>query len=451
MRRKFTNDDFEQFISQNADQFRIYPSPDAWKGINKKLRKRKIKIFAFTFSTLILLSVSGFFLFNNYTSVSENTTSNNGVNIYKPTDFTDGNSKVVNKNVTSTFKNIPAVSINKNGITKVDAPLLATYSNEIITDDIFTTNQTNGFEKVGIATTNKLRFSANKLALPYQLFNHFTSQYPLLNKPSLNIVANKGEKDKTVQKSQTRLKLNKRNFEYQLFASPAISYRKLSENKSYLRNVLRFSQPYNYAGLYDVNNAVIHKPDLGLEFGALAKYRVTNRMKLRAGLQFNINRYSIKAFSYVPERATIALNNRFWVDSVSTIANYRNFNGGVSNWLQNFYFQVSAPVGIEYKLKGTKNNHFGVAASIQPTYLIGDRIYLITADYKNYARVPSLVRHWNVNTSLETFVSFKSGTTNWQIGPQVRYQLMSSFVTEYPVKENLFDFGIKVGVNINNK
>jgi hypothetical protein len=36
----------------------------------------------------------------------------------------------------------------------------------------------------------------------------------------------------------------------------------------------------------------------------------------------------------------------------------------------------------------------------------------------------------------------------WQVGPQVRYQLLSSFVSKYPVKENLFDFGMRVGVTL---
>jgi hypothetical protein len=54
-----------------------------------------------------------------------------------------------------------------------------------------------------------------------------------------------------------------------------------------------------------------------------------------------------------------------------------------------------------------------------------------------------------MNTSFETFVSYKSGNVRWQIGPQVRYQLRSSFDKRYPFKENLFDFGLKVGITFN--
>jgi hypothetical protein len=92
-----------------------------------------------------------------------------------------------------------------------------------------------------------------------------------------------------------------------------------------------------------------------------------------------------------------------------------------------------------------------MAATIQPTYVLGDRAYLISTDYKNYSQVPWLMRRWNVNTSLETFVSYSTGTLRWQVGPQVRYQLLSSFVEKYPVKENLFDYGLKIAVSIDKK
>jgi len=73
-------------------------------------------------------------------------------------------------------------------------------------------------------------------------------------------------------------------------------------------------------------------------------------------------------------------------------------------------------------------------------------VYLISTDYKNYAEVPSLVRRWNVNTSFETFVGYNLGHMKWRIGPQVRYQLMSSFEDKYPVREHLFDYGLKLGL-----
>ena len=80
--------------------------------------------------------------------------------------------------------------------------------------------------------------------------------------------------------------------------------------------------------------------------------------------------------------------------------------------------------------------------------MLDNRAYLITADYKNYAEMPSLTRRWNMNTSFEVFTQQKTGKLNWRVGPQVRYQLMSSFSKDYPIKEHLFDFGLKLGIQL---
>jgi hypothetical protein len=233
---------------------------------------------------------------------------------------------------------------------------------------------------------------------------------------------------------------------WQLFVTPTVSYRKLSVNSSE-GNASAFNYPF--ASLTDVNNAVTHKPDLGLQIGVSGRYPVARNLKLRGGLQFNINRYDIKAYAFNGEVATIDLNGGNGNSSISTWTHYRNYAGYKSNWLKNYYFSVSAPIGIELKLLGNNKTNFGIAGTLQPTYILKDRAYLISTDYKNYAEVPRLVRHVNLNTSFETFVNYTSGKTKWQIGPQVRYQILSSFHNKYPVKENLFDFGVKVGVTLN--
>jgi hypothetical protein len=88
-----------------------------------------------------------------------------------------------------------------------------------------------------------------------------------------------------------------------------------------------------------------------------------------------------------------------------------------------------------------------VAGTIQPTYLLNKNSYLITTDYKNYMREPSLVRRWNVNGGLEAYVSYYTGTVRWQVGPQFRYQLLSTYSRKYPIKEQLMEYGFKVGVS----
>jgi hypothetical protein len=251
--------------------------------------------------------------------------------------------------------------------------------------------------------------------------------------------------------SSTLAKTNSsKKMSWQIFFTPTVSYRKLSENKNLPSNNPSIAtNTYSYASLYNVNNVVKHKPDMGVEFGLTAGYSALKNLKIIGGLQFNISRYGIRAYTTYGEIATVALNKGYGVDSIATWTNYRNFSGSNTNWLQNFYFSVSAPIGVEYKLFNKRKTQLGITTTLQPSYILGDRAYLISADYKNYVEIPWLIRRWNVNASVETFVAYSTGKVKWQVGPQVRYQLLSSFQNKYPVKENLFDFGLKVGIMLN--
>ncbi|MBK9570652.1 MAG: hypothetical protein IPO53_12600 [Chitinophagaceae bacterium] len=165
-------------------------------------------------------------------------------------------------------------------------------------------------------------------------------------------------------------------------------------------------------------------------------------------MQFTVSKYDILAFTYPSEVVTIALSTSAGgSNSVSTYTNYRNSGGSShANWLRNLYISASAPVGLEFKIAGNKKSYFGVSGTVQPTFNLSNRAYLISTDYKNYAEVPSLVRKWNINTGFEIFAGYTTGKINWRISPQVRYQTLSSFQEKYPVKEHLFDFGLKLGL-----
>lgn len=104
------------------------------------------------------------------------------------------------------------------------------------------------------------------------------------------------------------------------------------------------------------------------------------------------------------------------------------------------------PLGFEVRVFGDDKLQFNVASTIQPTYLLNRNTYLITTDLKNYTKEPSLVRRWNVNTGAEAYVSYTRGDVKWQVGPQFRYQLLSSYQNVYPIKEYLMEYGIKVGI-----
>lgn len=441
------HDEFDQFLQDNADGLRMHPSDKVWKHIAAELdRKKKRSGGLFV---LALLLISGTYIAfelaqtNHHIQLAQQNAPFTPI-LFQPADLTrtQSNQTVVitnNRTRTQTISKTtqtPSQGIQENA--SADAP--AKLFEDAAGNGLTLPEQTGelSLAEAPVAATGIRPYNTDSLAEQPAVAATITA--PVAEAEELPLPESMPSLPKPIHKS--------RKLSWQVFAAPTVSYRVLSDNKAYQRPLLSPGIPANFSALYSINDVVIHKPDLGLEFGITARYPVSRSVNLRTGFQFNVSRYDIKAFSYVPEVATIALNNGPHVDSVRAISNYRNFAGGIGDWLQNFYFQASIPIGLEWKVASTRKMHWSVASSIQPSYVLGNRSYMITADYKNYARVPWLTRRWNMNTSFESFVSFNSGKTQWQIGPQVRYQVLSSFIKEYPVKENLFDFGMKVGITI---
>jgi hypothetical protein len=239
---------------------------------------------------------------------------------------------------------------------------------------------------------------------------------------------------------------------WQFFITPTVSNRRLTDNKAVspvLTDPLSGGSNIPFAATTDVNNAVTHKPDLGLQIGLMGRYPINRDVRIIGGFQFNVNRYDIKAFLNNGEVARIELQGT--PAPLSTWSSYRSQGVSRLDWLKNYYFSISVPVGAEVIVfRDKKGTHaFGLAGTIQPTYVLQNKAYLVSTDYKNYAQVPWLVRKANISTGIEAFVQHNKGKTQWQVGPQFRYQLLSSFNNRYPIRENLFDFGVKFGVTLN--
>jgi hypothetical protein len=408
MERNFTNENenFERFLRENADGLKMRPSARVWKSISGHLKRRRRRFGLILGTSLLLTTALGYYLINE--SAPENNTVTAKAN--------DQTAQRPAKKQATAFRQ-PGVIEQANNAPEPIAQL------------------TNAARQPLTANTNSgAGLPASDMEQPAFIPTVVDSYFP----NSLGDEMSATGSDKTVTAADpltiesilnSYKPRGKSKLGIQIYFTPTVSYRKLSDN--------------------NIDNVVTHKPDFGLELGVVAKYPISKNVKLRGGIQFNVNRYDIKTYSSYTQQATIRLYDRNRMTSLNTTTNYNNVSGYKSDWLQNLYFQVSAPVGVEVKLKGDDRVQFGIASTLQPTYILGDRAYLISSDYKNYAEVPKLIRHWNANTSFETFVAYSTGAVKWQVGPQVRYQLLSSFVKKYPVKENLFDFGLKVGLSLN--
>jgi len=466
MESNFNNREFEHYVKSNADQYRMIPSEKVWRGINSNLHTRR-RWYALGLSVLLLTGVSVTWVMVSYpTSKKQDTTlaqdsrsatspaanqpkrgqlSNNdnnnpgnlSFNRYSkqenaaPADLTPLAKSMVADNETEiepgplqTENN----AVNEPGaILRTGKPVVTGESKDATAPPATNVIANNTADAIDIEP-NSFRLTENKSA------QNNVINYPL----TIESITNAFQAHKPVKK-----------LSWEVYFTPTISYRKLSLNNSYT-GVSPFSASnYPFASLRDVNSEVVHKPDMGLEVGISTGYPIAKNLRLIGGLQFNINRYDIKAFAYYGEQATINLNGGN--NSLTAWTFYRNHDGYKSDWLKNYYFSVSAPIGAEIRVLGNNKTYLGVAGTVQPTYILKDKAFLISTDYKNYVEVPRLIRHVNVNTSVETFISYtsRSGETRWQIGPQIRYQVLSSYKNPYPVKENLFDFGMKFGVSRN--
>ena len=431
MERNIHIDEFDEFLKEKADQYKMYPSDKVWNNIQRSVHPRK-KWPYISLTLLLLLGTAVLVDYHTHNLASVNKILTFNSNHFKGATppIVSGNSLIESTTPLATndadkavFKPvfIPAPLSEK--ITQTVKPSLYHKKNDN-SDNSYADNE--GLE---LADSDKLtdRISAKPK------FESTTDEDAEDNK--INKVLWGGEAFK------------KSKFEWQLFFSPTVSYRKLTSDISEVTDVFR-GVPYNTTQKStSVDNLVTHKPAVGAEVGANIIYKLTDNFILRAGLQLNYSRYELRAYASKPEQTTLAVvSNPLGTDSINVISTLQNLNGNGSSWFNNEYFQVSLPVGFEWGVLGNSTLKWNIAASAQPVYNFAHNFYLLSTDFKRNGQHPSLIRKWNINAGVETYVSYNMGSFKWQAGPQLRYQLMSSYKSEYPVKEYLVDFGFKIGV-----
>jgi hypothetical protein len=246
-------------------------------------------------------------------------------------------------------------------------------------------------------------------------------------------------------KSQPKIK----RFDVQVYTAPSVSYRTLSYEKGSKGQPYLSGIPYGAGYVVDISKLVRNKASSGYEAGAAVGYKLNRRLTVRAGLQFNVREYDIEAYKLsntVTDAASAVADNLpvQGVDVSSQVVENTKLSQTVV--ITNRYYQISMPVGLDWKAWGYKRFSIGIAGSIQPTYIFDKDPFVVMSDYKSYVDGSKLMRKWNVNTNFETYFAYTSGKFKWQIGPQFRYQVLSTLNASYPVKEHLLDYGIKIGV-----
>jgi hypothetical protein len=479
MENNFTNKDFEHFIKENADQYRMFPSEKVWKGINKSLHTRR-RWYGFGLGFLLLTtSVVTWVMLTNanrnrpvISRLPEISSAAPVPEIKEPAKIILAPSKPANQSfVTSSEKlqkdiYIPSVET-------------STPDDYAAISPVFTEEQ-----PAAIYNENNSDLKSEPLFVSEHIASRVTStpKQAVTNEPvELVVVAKQPDerhvtipvtdKEKEIAAIKDEInrmrvndipwtiesvinsyqyRRNKKKLSWEVYFTPTITYRDLKENKPFIAwSTTQTNGLTNATYNADIDNIVKHKPDLGLQLGFSTGLAVTKKIRLTGGIQFNVSKYDIRAYNTPAEQATVSLSSAAGGRNTLTATSYYRNVGVDPNWLRNLYISASIPVGVEVRLLGNKRNYFGVAGTVQPTYILSDKSFLLTTDYKNYAKFPSLTRKVNVNAGFEMFAGITAGKTRLRIGPQVRYQVMSSYQDRYPIMEHLFDFGLKMGIMLN--
>ena len=232
----------------------------------------------------------------------------------------------------------------------------------------------------------------------------------------------------------------------QVYVTPSVVYRKLHNNAAGKTLSGNSNTAYNN---FNAENAVTHKPSFGVEAGISLQYGITRRIKIKGGVQANYTRYNAHAFATNhPIATTITLNS---TDSRITyeqakMSNYSNNFGISPAKLHNETYQLSLPVGADYKLAASDNIAWYAGATVQPTFVVYGRSYIISSDRRSYVQDNSLLNRFNLNAGFETNLSYNRCGYTLQLGPQYRSQIFSTNSQVYTVEERLQNFGFKIGV-----
>jgi hypothetical protein len=491
MERGFYNEDIEELLKEKADQYKMYPSDKVWKGIHRSLHPNRKWYWL---SLFLFLSAVGYYTFIEFiapgnagkpangsapsSTASKPTTENNdnepraviipfgnpskqatGTGSNKPRNFVlnpdnTGNNNAGNAGIIANFNTLN---------TPVTAPEMANAeaiamangsSSEAPVYDITTGRLQHAWQPAPVQdealplTENNTRQQLAGIAAANTSLAHATPvDAATLGSHTQNEQEDAKRANWLHQVAVYELQVPKaKRLSWQLAFTPTMNYRTLkgSNNASDVKTL-----PLAPVIEGDPEKLVNHKPALGFELGSNLLYTINKTFTFKTGLQFNYIRYDIQAYSsYASERAVIALNTAYGIgtNAITTYTRYRNFGGDAVQNLHNQFFQLALPIGLEVNLLGNEKIQVGVAGTLQPTYLLNRNTYLLTSDYK-YTTEPSLVRRWNLNTSAEAFISYKMGDLKWQVGPQFRYQLLSNYVKEYPIREHLMEYGIQIGVS----
>ncbi len=444
------DEEFEKQLKEKADQFKMYPSDKVWNEVYSSMHTRHRRFVAG-----MTLLIGGFLILagTQLISPSRNTASKYAASKIGTTAISV-TSNSVHSLTPNSFAMAPAdnsanrpgteVSPNSGSPFDLHSGLLSiqeTGTNEIVksqTDEI----QINS--RIKPVQQTDLKVSA-KTASPIVL----TDLIQIGNSVPAKPISNPVSADLATDKSVTPLTYSHNDkLRWQIYVAPTFNTHYLNGlNYQTIAQSIQ-TAPIMVVHVANVNGFVDNTPVMGYDVGGNLLYRISKNISLKAGLDFSFNRYYIKAYNSNPSQATATLNS--YLGYVADSLN--NSNSGITTdknpqHFQNRYYQLSLPVGVEMNVAGNGKLQLHVGATLQPSYLLNTDAYVLSNDYSSYTKDPQAFRRWNLIAGTEVYLSYAVGKVRWEIGPQVRYQIFSTYKNSYPLQENMLNYGIRIGIS----
>jgi hypothetical protein len=501
MERRFFLNEFEQSLKEHVDQFQMTPSKKVWHGIYNDLHPGKrwpsvtmslILIFSLVFIGHLNTSHQSTYL-SNTISASTNTTVKNEsgslkanlAKVIKDTDKRELYAQLNAKSNGTALSHQQIVNKADNHIGKKEPQILVeNFSNTNVPESSspakdFTYNSTQILTTLQRAGIKKPADYNNSFSLRMQNHDEAGKQVNENDVKELTSIdnVNSHEENKTVIENKTLLtdnnKLNKnepltnkkdnlnpanksktqtarlhkkRNdkITWVYFGAPVVS--SVAFDGEFLKDPTANISP---AVTMSTNkNKILHSSALGFEAGIQLNYKLAKKLQFTTATHLTYSGYNITSNIVHPTFATLVLRDKSgMIYSRSFITHYGDGTGSTIVSLRNYNWQASIPVGLQYEIWVNNKLQFNLSADVEPSIVLKSNSYILSSNGNNYINDGSLLRKWNASSNFGAFVTFRSTKFKWYIGPNVRYQWLSTYQKDYPLKEHLIDYGIRIGIS----
>jgi hypothetical protein len=402
--------EFENMLKEAANSLRLSPAPKVWKGIFKHLHP-KLK---YPSPVTILILIAGYFLLGTDTSQT-----------FRKFQVSDKGGIIPGKE----YPKEAFIVITQTDIQQTPSSAnrdLTRQEEYLFSPDKSNKNKPNPSEIKEALQNSKRSLSKHqytdteaanemaleKLAIPSGMY---ISQHDFLRSKGIQL---------------TRpLNGARRGIAYQIYATPSISAFYLDAHSQELNPENKNSSEAEVGKSFT---------NMNFEAGGNIIVPINHNFRLKAGFQVNYYRHK-QGEAGITETNGI---EKYDAD-VASINSPLRFESNDDNPGSRTY-QFSMPIGADIMLAGDELVQWYAGATIQPGLIMtGDKS--ITQKPELSIKTPG--NRWNMNGGIETFINVKlNKLVNINLGPQFRYEIISSYRNQLNFYDRPFQLGFKFGI-----